>query len=63
MDDICASMEKLLRRGERYQAPQALRHIALKQQWSWSEEQSTYIRSAVVLSKAKHLLCCNNCRP
>ena len=47
MDDICMSMEKLLQKGDRYQAPHTLRHISLKEQWYWAETQSHTVRYAV----------------
>ena len=44
VDDICMSMEQLLRKGDRYQAPHALRYISLKEQWYWAEATSHTVR-------------------
>ena len=37
MEDICDSMEKLLRKGERFQAPPSLKYLSMKERWHWSK--------------------------
>ncbi|KAK9805851.1 hypothetical protein WJX73_008040 [Symbiochloris irregularis] len=39
MEDICNSMEKLLRKGERFQAPASLKYLSMKERWYWSKSE------------------------